>query len=108
MDDATSPADGVHEICDAYARLQPAAATEFGISGHDDDLSDYSPDGHRARAELVRRALPRSPRRERSTRASAIAETVFAERIGRARMHDASCVVIDSLIVRSGKERTRE
>lgn len=37
MDGATSPAVGVHEICDAYvadyARLQPAAATEFGISG---------------------------------------------------------------------------
>nr|WTB35570.1 hypothetical protein OG781_44545 [Streptomyces sp. NBC_00830] len=47
MDDATSPAVGVHEICDVYvadhARLQPAAAAEFGISGHDDDLPDYSP-----------------------------------------------------------------
>ncbi|MGC5016950.1 hypothetical protein [Micromonospora sp. DT47] len=64
MDDATSPAAGVHEICDAdvtdYARLQPAAATEFGISGHDDDLPDYSPDGHRARAELARH--PPGPR----------------------------------------------
>ncbi|MCX4538572.1 hypothetical protein [Streptomyces sp. NBC_01669] len=52
MDGATSPTVGVHEICDAYvadyARLQNAAATEFGISGHDDDLPDSWPDGHRA------------------------------------------------------------
>ncbi|HZO68738.1 MAG TPA: hypothetical protein VFB74_27410 [Kribbellaceae bacterium] len=33
MDDATSPAAGVREVCDAYvadyARLRPAAATEL-------------------------------------------------------------------------------
>ena len=37
-------AAGVHETCDAYVadypRPQPAAATEFGISGHDDNLPD--------------------------------------------------------------------
>lgn len=94
MDDATSPAAGVHEICDAsvadHARLQPAVATEFGISGHDDDLPDCSPDGHRARAELARRALAALSSARAADESERIAETVFAERIGlEVELHEA-------------------
>lgn len=83
MDDATSPAAGVHEICDAYvadyARLQPAAAAEFGISGHDDDLPDYSP----GRASGARGAGPPGTGRASPRRC-------FAEQIGlEVELHEA-------------------
>ncbi|WP_102141092.1 DUF885 domain-containing protein [Mycobacterium hubeiense] len=42
---------------EAFAALDPCAATELGITGHDDDITDYSPDGVAARAELARSAL---------------------------------------------------
>lgn len=42
---------------DTFATLDPCAATELGILGHDDELTDYSPDGVAARAEAARAAL---------------------------------------------------
>jgi uncharacterized protein (DUF885 family) len=79
-------ADGVHAICDAYvddyARLNPTAATEFGIVGHDDTLPDLSPSGHEARAELARRALAAINAAEPADKAERIAKVVFAERMG--------------------------
>ena len=42
---------------DTYARLDPCAATELGIGGFDDQLTDYSPDGVGARADAARTAL---------------------------------------------------
>ncbi|HEX2284167.1 MAG TPA: DUF885 domain-containing protein [Mycobacterium sp.] len=42
---------------DAFAALDPCAATEMGITGHDDDITDYSPDGLAAQAEAARAAL---------------------------------------------------
>lgn len=42
---------------DTYAALDPCAATELGITGHDDEITDYSPDGVSARAEAARAAL---------------------------------------------------
>src|SRR6476659_9608910 len=40
-----------------FAVLDPCAATEMGIIGHDDDITDYSPDGVAARVEAARSAL---------------------------------------------------
>ncbi|MEV7084608.1 DUF885 domain-containing protein [Streptomyces sp. NPDC093085] len=84
----TCEGPGVHAVCDAYvddyARLNPLAATEFGIGGHDDRLPDLSPEGHRARAELAAAALaamaavPVTPAAGRSERA---ARAVFSERL---------------------------
>jgi hypothetical protein len=52
---------GVHEICDRYvddyAAADPVMATFLGISGYDDQLTDYSPQGYAARASIARRAL---------------------------------------------------
>ena len=51
----------VFEIADAYvdelAALDPLLATAVGIPGHDDEMTDYSPDGFAARAALDRRTL---------------------------------------------------
>ncbi|OMC02667.1 hypothetical protein A5733_25540 [Mycobacterium sp. NS-7484] len=55
------PATAVDEVAerylDTYARLDPCAATELGITGHDDDVTDYSPQGVAARAEAARATL---------------------------------------------------
>ncbi|MFZ4718704.1 MAG: DUF885 domain-containing protein [Ilumatobacteraceae bacterium] len=42
---------------DEQAALDPIAATGRGIPGHEDRLTDFSPDGYAARAEHVRRTL---------------------------------------------------
>ena len=42
---------------DTFAALDPCAATEMGITGHDDDITDYSPDGVAARVQAARSAL---------------------------------------------------
>ena len=40
-----------------FASLDPCAATEMGIIGHDDDVTDYSPDGVAARVDAARSTL---------------------------------------------------
>ena len=51
----------VYEIADqyvlAYAALDPIAATDAGIAGHDDELTDFSPEGSEARDRLDRDTL---------------------------------------------------
>src|SRR3954464_7778922 len=42
---------------ETFASLDPCAATEMGIVGHDDDVTDYSPDGVAARVDAARSAL---------------------------------------------------
>ncbi len=84
----------MHAICDRYvddfARLQPLAATEFGIGGHDDQLPDLSPDGHQARAELARGALAAITAAQPVDESERVAKAVFSERIGLdVEMHDA-------------------
>jgi len=77
---------GVHEISDRYvsqyAALHPAMATYMGIAGYDDKLTDFSPDGYAARAELDRAALAEVQACEPTDAASEVAKAVFAERVG--------------------------
>ena len=55
------PATAVDAVAERYltefAALDPCAATEAGIAGHDDEITDYSPGGVAARAEAARAAL---------------------------------------------------
>ena len=52
----------VDELC----ALDPFTATGLGIPGHDDEVTDYSPDGVEARVDLDRRTLRRARRARRS------------------------------------------
>lgn len=55
---AQTPVDAVAErYLDTFASLDPCAATEMGILGHDDDITDYSPAGVAARVDTARSAL---------------------------------------------------
>ncbi|QKV91480.1 DUF885 domain-containing protein [Streptomyces sp. NA02950] len=83
---ADSVSGPIHALCDRYvddyAALDPNAATHLGVPGHDDRLTDYSPEGHRARAELhaatLRAIRAATPRDDSETAARA----VFTERVG--------------------------
>ncbi|MBM7810763.1 DUF885 domain-containing protein [Saccharothrix algeriensis] len=80
-----SPA-GVHGISNQfvadYAAADPLTATFIGTPGHDDRLTDYSPEGHRARRELSARALAEVAAAEPADAAEAAARSVFLERVG--------------------------
>jgi uncharacterized protein (DUF885 family) len=55
---AQTAVDAVAErYLETYAQLDPCAATELGITGHDGEITDYSPDGVAARAEAARATL---------------------------------------------------
>lgn len=81
-----SDQQGVHEICDRYvddyAAADPLAATFLGIAGGDENLTDYTPEGHQERAELARRALAAIRGAEPVDEKEATAKAVFEERIG--------------------------
>lgn len=51
----------VYQLSDRYieqqAALDPGTATYLGIAGHDHEMTDFSPAGHEARAELDRATL---------------------------------------------------
>ena len=49
--------DIANRYVDEIAELDPVLATFAGIAGHDDRMTDYSPDGWSAAAELDRRTL---------------------------------------------------
>ncbi|SHF39726.1 DUF885 domain-containing protein [Streptoalloteichus hindustanus] len=85
---------GVHEISDRYvedyAALDPITATYLGVPGHDEKLTDFSPEGHQARAELARRALADLEAARPADADEETAKAVFQERVGlNVEIHDA-------------------
>jgi uncharacterized protein (DUF885 family) len=49
-----TPFDISDRFTDSWAKLDPILATGYGVTGHDDECTDYSPDGYAARADLHR------------------------------------------------------
>ncbi|RJQ78690.1 DUF885 domain-containing protein [Pseudonocardiaceae bacterium YIM PH 21723] len=82
----STPRSGVHALSDAYvteyAALSPNTATYFGIPGYDEQLTDFSPEGNAARAELSRRYLSDIAAAEPADDTERIGQAVFAERVG--------------------------
>jgi uncharacterized protein (DUF885 family) len=78
--------EGVHNICDRFvddfAAADPVVATSIGVAGYDDQLTDYSPEGHAARAALAKRALQAMDAAEARDEGERAAKAVFTERIG--------------------------
>ncbi|MGH9045784.1 MAG: DUF885 domain-containing protein [Acidimicrobiales bacterium] len=70
-------ADYVEEM----AAADPAAATAWGVAGHDDKLPDLSPQGLEERAELQRRALAALDLAPKTSEHDRIASEVMAERL---------------------------
>src|SRR5436190_23441478 len=76
----------VHQTCDRFvddfADAHPIAATAWGIAGHEERLTDYSPDGHAARATLAKNALREIEAIEPADASERAAKAVFTERVG--------------------------
>jgi uncharacterized protein (DUF885 family) len=96
----------VHSISDRYVAdtvaLDPITATFQGIAGYDDALTDYSPEGHAARAEVSGAALREMTGMRPNDEGERVAKAVFEERVGldiemyEAGLHTAALNVIES------------
>src|SRR5436190_151953 len=89
-----SVAHGVHSISDRFVdelvALDPITATFQGITGYDDRLTDFSIEGHQARAEVARAALRDMAAAEPADDAERTAKAVFLERVELdVELHDA-------------------
>ncbi|MEC3974230.1 DUF885 domain-containing protein [Amycolatopsis sp. H20-H5] len=92
-----------------YARLHPLAATEFGIGGHEDQLPDFSPEGHQARAELARGALAAITAARPADESERVAKAVFSERIGlEVELHDAGLPAASLNVIASPVQDIRQ
>src|SRR5213592_1677391 len=82
--------DIADEYVRAYAALDPVAATDAGIAGHDHELTDYSPAASDERDQLDRKTLTALERANRTGDRDRIAADVMAERLRLAvELHDA-------------------
>lgn len=83
QDASARPVDAVAErFVDDYAALDPIAATYLGLPGHEDRLTDLSPDGFAARADLTRKALADATAAAPSDEREQVAKDAFLERLG--------------------------
>jgi uncharacterized protein (DUF885 family) len=85
---------GAHEISDQYvadvSRLDPLLATFLGLPGHDDRLTDYSPEGCQARYDLLTSALREMAGAEPADESERVAKAVFLDRLDGIRdLHEA-------------------
>ena len=80
------PTTAVDAVAERYlatsAALDPCAATESGIAGYDDQITDYSPDGVTARAEAARVALRELDRAEPVDDVDVVTVAAMRERLG--------------------------
>ncbi|MEU7481042.1 DUF885 domain-containing protein [Lentzea sp. NPDC042327] len=76
----------VHDISNKFVTdhvaLDPITATSLGFAGSDDQLTDFSPEGHAARDEVAARALADITAADPADASEAAAKAVFQERVG--------------------------
>src|SRR3954447_12652470 len=79
------PGRPVDLICDTFVdescALDPVTATSIGVPGHDDRLTDLSPDGFDAREEHLRRTLAAARSAVPSDEREQAAKEAFLERL---------------------------
>ncbi|ONI87225.1 hypothetical protein ALI22I_22520 [Saccharothrix sp. ALI-22-I] len=104
---------GVHGISNQfvadYAAADPLTATFIGKPGHDERLTDYSPEGHAVRRELAQRALAAVTAAEPADKSEADAKAVFQERIGlEVELHEAGLMEGNLNVIASPVQSLRE
>ncbi|WP_410602277.1 DUF885 domain-containing protein [Amycolatopsis sp. lyj-90] len=107
-----STAQSVHQICDRYvdeyAAADPVTATTYGISGYDDQLTDYSPAGYAARAAIASRALADIEAAEPRDDGERAAKAVFTERTGLIlEIHEAGLDLAELNVIESPAQNLR-
>jgi uncharacterized protein (DUF885 family) len=94
---------------DSFAALDPCAATEMGILGHDDDITDYSPDGVAARVEAARSALRELDGTTALDEVDHVTIAAMRERLGlQLELHDARLDVGDLNVIASPLQSMRD
>jgi uncharacterized protein (DUF885 family) len=106
------PPSRIDEISDRfvarYAALDPVLATNMGVVGYNDRLTDFSPDGCAQRAETARAALAEIEAVEPAGAGEGLAKAVFTERVGlMVELYDAGLVVGDLNVIASPIHDTR-
>jgi len=74
--------DIANNYVDALAALDPIGSTALGLDSHDDRVTDLSPDGFDARAELTQHALLQMMRTQPALESRVVARDSFLERLG--------------------------
>jgi uncharacterized protein (DUF885 family) len=74
--------DLANRYVDEWAPLDPIGATYVGISGYDHELTDLSPEGNAALADLDRRTLAALAATEPDTERERVAKEAMQERLG--------------------------
>ncbi len=74
--------DVANQFVDDYTTLDPLTATHLGVPGHEDRLTDLSPDGFAAREALARRALSDAHAATATGPREEVAKEAFLERLG--------------------------
>lgn len=94
---------------ETFARLDPCAATEMGIAGHDDQITDYSPDGVAARADAARAALRELDGVKPVDDVDEVTIAAMRERLGVAvEIHDAGLDVGELNVIASPLQSMRD
>ena len=106
----TTAVDAVAEdYLATFAALDPCAATEMGITGHDDDITDYSPDGVAARAEAARSALRELDGVTPEDDVDVVTLAAMRERLGvQIELHDAGLDVGELNVIASPLQTMRD
>src|SRR6476620_8114049 len=94
---------------DMFAALDPCAATEMGIIGRDDDITDYSPDGVAARVEAAHSALRELDGTTAADEVDHVTIAAMRERLGLLiELHDARLDVGDLNVIASPLQSMRD
>ncbi|RDH75085.1 DUF885 domain-containing protein [Mycolicibacterium moriokaense] len=110
MDRRATAVDAVAErYLATFAALDPCAATDLGIVGHDDDLTDYSPDGVAARAEAARAALRELEGAAPDDNVDDVTVAAMRERLGiQVELHEAGLDVGELNVIASPLQSMRD
>jgi uncharacterized protein (DUF885 family) len=85
---------------DEWAALDPIGATHVGIAGYDDRLTELSPEGYAALADLDRRTLAQLAQLTPSDEDERVALEAMTERLGLAlEMYDAGLVTSEVSVI---------
>ncbi|QZT64530.1 DUF885 domain-containing protein [Mycolicibacterium austroafricanum] len=106
----TTAVDAVAErYLQTWAALDPCAATESGITGYDDQITDHSPDGVKARADAARAALRELDGAEPADPVDVVTVAAMRERLGvLLEMHDGGLDLGELNVIASPLQTMRD
>lgn len=105
----TRPVDEIaNRFVDDLAALDPVTATFQGLPGHEDRLTDLSPDGFAERDRLVRAALRAAETAAPADEREQVARAAFLERLGlQCELYDARLPQSQISVIESGLHEVR-